>query len=154
MPEYCFDAFVAGANNQMAFAAAKAVAKNPGTAYNPLFLYGNVGLGKTHLMQAVGNEIMQQYPDKVVIYLPATKLIEEIVNALRSNKMDAFHRKIAKIDVLLIDDVQFLAGKDKTQEVLHDIFNDFQMRKKQIILSSDRPPKELSQIEPRLKSRF
>ena len=154
MPEYRFDAFVAGANNQMAFAAAKAVAKNPGTAYNPLFLYGNVGLGKTHLMQAVGNEIMQQYPDKVVIYLPATKLIEEIVNALRSNKMDAFHRKIAKIDVLLIDDVQFLAGKDKTQEVLHDIFNDFQMRKKQIILSSDRPPKELSQIEPRLKSRF
>lgn len=154
MPEYRFDAFVAGANNQMAFAAAKAVAMNPGTAYNPLFLYGNVGLGKTHLMQAVGNEIMQKYPDKVVIYLPATKLIEEIVNALRSNKMDAFHRKIAKIDVLLIDDVQFLAGKDKTQEVLHDIFNDFQMRKKQIILSSDRPPKELSQIEPRLKSRF
>lgn len=153
-PKYRFDAFVAGANNQMAFAAAKAVAATPGTAYNPLFLYGNVGLGKTHLMQAVGNEIMQNFPDKVVIYLPATKLIEEIVKALRSNKMEAFHKKIANIDVLLIDDVQFLAGKDKTQEVLHDIFNDFQMRKKQIILSSDRPPKELSQIEPRLKSRF
>ena len=105
-------------------------------------------------MQAVGNEIMQNYPDKVVIYLPATKLIEEIVTALRSNKMDAFHKKMATIDVLLIDDVQFLAGKDRTQEVLHDIFNDFHMRKKQIILSSDRPPKELSQIEPRLKSRF
>ena len=105
-------------------------------------------------MQAVGNEIMQNFPDKVVIYLPATKLIEEIVTALRSNKMDAFHKKMAPIDVLLIDAVQFLAGKDRTQEVLHDIFNDFHMRKKQIILSSDRPPKELSQIEPRLKSRF
>ena len=154
LPEYRFNTFVAGATNQMAFAAAKAVATAPWTAYNPLFLYGNVGLGKTHLMQAVGNEIMQNFPDKVVIYLPATKLIEEIVTALRSNKMDAFHKKMATIDVLLIDDVQFLAGKDRTQEVLHDIFNDFHMRKKQIILSSDRPPKELSQIEPRLKSRF
>ena len=148
------DNFIVGDNSKMAFNACLAVIENDIPVYNPLFIYGGSGLGKTHLMQAVGNEIMQQYPDKVVIYLPATKLIEEIVNALRSNKMDAFHRKIAKIDVLLIDDVQFLAGKDKTQEVLHDIFNDFQMRKKQIILSSDRPPKELSQIEPRLKSRF
>lgn len=154
LPEYRFDSFVAGANNQMAFAAAKAVSSAPWSAYNPLFLYGNVGLGKTHLMQAVGNEIMQNFPDKVVIYLPATKLIEEIVNALRSNKMDAFHKKMAEIDVLLIDDIQFLAGKDRTQEVLHDLFNDFHMKKKQIILSSDRPPKELTLIEPRLKSRF
>lgn len=138
----------------MAFAAAKSVAEKPGENYNPLFLYGNVGLGKTHLMQAVGNEIMQNYPEKVVIYLPTTKLIEEIVQALRSNKLEAFYKKMANIDVLLIDDIQFLAGKDKTQEIVHNLFNDFQMKKKQIILSSDRPPKELLHIEARLQSRF
>lgn len=153
-PSYRFDTFVAGANNQFAFSAAKAVADAPGTAYNPLFLYGNVGLGKTHLMQAVGNEIMQNFPEKVVIYLPATKLVEEIVQALRMNKMATLMKKFDEVDVLLIDDIQFLAGKDKTQEVFHNLFNDFHMKKKQVIISSDRPPKELLHIEPRLKSRF
>ncbi len=153
-PSYRFDTFVAGANNQFAFSAAKAVAETPGTAYNPLFLYGNVGLGKTHLMQAVGNEIMQNFPEKVVIYLPATKLVEEIVQALRMNKMANLMKKFDEVDVLLVDDIQFLADKDKTQEVFHNLFNDFHMKKKQVIISSDRPPKELLHIEPRLKSRF
>lgn len=153
-PRYRFDTFVSGSNNQFAFSAAKAVADAPGTAYNPLFLYGNVGLGKTHLMQAVGNEIMQNFPDKVVIYLPATKLVEEIVQALRANKMPNLMKKFDEVDVLLIDDIQFLADKDKTQEVFHNLFNDFHMKKKQVIISSDRPPKELIHIEPRLKSRF
>ncbi len=153
-PSYRFDTFVAGANNQFAFSAAKAVAETPGTAYNPLFLYGNVGLGKTHLMQAVGNEIMQNFPEKVVIYLPATKLVEEIVQALRMNKMTNLMKKFDEVDVLLVDDIQFLADKDKTQEVFHNLFNDFHMKKKQVIISSDRPPKELLHIEPRLKSRF
>ena len=153
-PNFRFDNFIPGANNQFAYSAAKAVAENPWTAYNPLFLYGNVGLGKTHLMQAIGNEIMQSDPKKVVIYLPATKLVEEIVQALRHNKMSNLMRKFDEVDVLLIDDIQFLADKDKTQEVFHNIFNDFHMKKKQVIISSDRPPKELLHIEPRLKSRF
>lgn len=153
-PSYRFDTFIAGGNNQFAFSVAKAVAEAPGTAYNPLFLYGNVGLGKTHLMQAVGNEIMQNFPEKVVIYLPATKLVEEIVQALRLNKMSNLTKKFDEVDVLLVDDIQFLADKDKTQEVFHNLFNDFHMKKKQVIISSDRPPKELLHIEPRLKSRF
>jgi chromosomal replication initiator protein len=153
-PSFRFDNFIAGANNQFAFSAAKAVAENPGTAYNPLFIYGNVGLGKTHLMQAIGNEITSNDPKKTAIYLPATKLVEEIVQALRQNKMNTLMRKFDDVDALLIDDIQFLADKDKTQEVFHNIFNDFHMKKKQVIMSSDRPPKELLHIEPRLKSRF
>ncbi|MFA5747874.1 MAG: chromosomal replication initiator protein DnaA [Candidatus Absconditabacterales bacterium] len=149
-----FDTFVSGENTRMAFASAKAVAENPGQVYNPLFLYGNVGLGKTHLMQAIGNQIMQENPEKVVLYLPTSKLVDEIITAVRSNKMSIFLQKIENVDVLLIDDVQFLANKERTQEIFHNIFNDFQMGKKQIILSSDRPPKELVNIEPRLKSRF
>lgn len=105
-------------------------------------------------MQAVGNEIMEKFPEKVVIYLPSTKLVEEIIQALRNNKMSSFHKKFENVDVLLIDDIQFIADKDKTQEVFHNLFNDFHMRKKQVIISSDRPPKELLHIEPRLKSRF
>lgn len=153
-PSFRFDNFIAWANNQFAFSAAKAVAENPWTAYNPLFIYWNVGLGKTHLMQAIWNEIIQNNPDKVIIYLPATKLVDEIVWALQHNKMSALMRKFDDVDALLIDDIQFLADKDKTQEIFHNIFNDFQSKKKQIIISSDRPPKELLHIEPRLKTRF
>lgn len=153
-PSFRFDNFIAGANNQFAFSAAKAVAENPWTAYNPLFLYGNVGLWKTHLMQAIGNEITANDSTKSAVYLPATKLIEEIIQSLRYNKLNNLYRKFDDVEVLLIDDIQFLADKDKTQEVFHNIFNDFQMKKKQIIISSDRPPKELLHIEPRLKSRF
>ena len=153
-PSFRFDNFVAWANNQFAFSAAKAVAENPWNAYNPLFIYWNVWLGKTHLMQAIWNEIIQNNPDKVIIYLPATKLVDEIVWSLQHNKMSTLMRKFDDVDTLLIDDIQFLAWKDKTQEIFHNIFNDFQAKKKQIIISSDRPPKELTQIEPRLKTRF
>ncbi|MDR2540608.1 MAG: chromosomal replication initiator protein DnaA [Candidatus Peribacteria bacterium] len=153
-PNFRFDNFVAGANNQFAFSAAKAVAENPGTAYNPLFIYGNVGLGKTHLMQAIGNEITANDPKKTAIYLPATKLVDEIVQAIRGNKLNTLMRKFDDVDALLIDDIQFLAGKDKTQEIFHNIFNDFHSKKKQVIMSSDRPPKELIDIESRLRSRF
>ena len=153
-PSFRFDNFVAWANNQFAFSAAKAVAENPWNAYNPLFIYWNVWLGKTHLMQAIWNEIISTQPDKVIIYLPATKLVDEIVQSLQHNKMSTLMRKFEDVDALLIDDIQFLAWKDKTQEIFHNIFNDFQSKKKQIIISSDRPPKELTQIEPRLKTRF
>ena len=153
-PSFRFDNFVAWANNQFAFSAAKAVADNPWNAYNPLFIYWYVGLGKTHVMQAIWNEIIQNNPDKVIIYLPATKLVDEIVWALQHNKMSTLMRKFDDVDALLVDDIQFLADKDKTQEVFHNIFNDFQTKKKQIIISSDRPPKELLHIEPRLKTRF
>lgn len=153
-PVFRFDTFVVGSATTIAFSAAKAVAEQPGTAYNPLFLYGNVGLGKTHLMQAIGNEIMGKYPEKVVVYFPATKLIDEIISATRTNKLQNLYKKFEGVDVLMIDDIQFLAEKEKTQEIFHTIFNDFQSQKKQVILSSDRPPKELLHIEPRLKSRF
>ena len=153
-PSFRFDNFVAWANNQFAFSAAKAVAENPWNAYNPLFIYWNVWLGKTHLMQAIWNEIISTQPEKVVIYLPATKLVDEIVQALQHNKMSTLMRKFDDVDALLIDDIQFLADKDKTQEIFHNIFNEFQLKKKQIIISSDRPPKELIHIEPRLKTRF
>ena len=153
-PSFRFDNFIAWSNNQFAFSAAKAVAENPWNAYNPFFIYWNVGLWKTHLMQAIWNEIIQNNPDKVIIYLPATKLVDEIVWALQHNKMTALMRKFEDVDALLIDDIQFLAWKDKTQEIFHNIFNDFHLKKKQIIISSDRPPKELTEIEPRLKTRF
>jgi len=153
-PKFTFDTFVVWATNNIAFSAAKAVAAKPWQSYNPLFLYGSVGLGKTHLMQAIGNDIMAKFPDKVVVYLPVTKLIDEIITAIKSNKLSNVLKKFDDVDVLLIDDVQFLADKDKTQEIFHNIFNDFQLKQKQIILSSDRPPKELVHIEPRLKSRF
>ena len=135
-PSFRFDNFIAWANNQFAFSAAKAVAENPWNAYNPLFIYGNVGLGKTHLMQAIWNDIILNNPDKVIIYLPATKLVDEIVWALQHNKMTTLMRKFDDVDALLIDDIQFLADKDKTQEIFHNIFNDFQSKKKQIIISS------------------
>ncbi len=153
-PKFTFDTFIVGSHNNIAFSAAKAAAEHPGEAYNPLFMYGNVGLGKTHLMQAIGNEIISKSPEKVVVYLPTSKLVDEIVTGVRGNKLSSLLKKFDEVDVLLIDDIQFIADKDKTQEIFHNIFNDFQMKKKQIILSSDRPPKELMHIEPRLKSRF
>ena len=153
-PSYRFDNFVAWSNNQFAFSAAKAVAENPWNAYNPLFIYWNVGLWKTHLMYAIWNEINSSHPDKVIVYLPATKLIDEIISAIQKKNLNSLMRKFDDVDVLLIDDIQFLAGKDRTQEIFHNIFNDFHSKKKQIIFSSDRPPRELTEIEPRLKTRF
>jgi len=153
-PIFRFDTFVVWSATTIAFSASKAVAEQPWLAYNPLFLYWNVGLGKTHLMQSIWNEIILKNPDKVVVYFPATKLIDEIISATRTNKLQNLYKKFEWVDVLMIDDIQFLAEKEKTQEIFHTIFNDFQSQKKQVILSSDRPPKELLHIEPRLKSRF
>jgi len=153
-PIFQFDSFVAWANNNFAFSAAKAVSENPGLVYNPLFLYGKVWLGKTHLMQAIWNSVITNMPEKVVLYLPTSKLVDEIITGIRKNKLSNLMRKLDEVDVLLIDDVQFLAWADKTQEIFHNIFNDFHMKKKQVILSSDRPPKELVNIAARLKSRF
>ena len=152
--KFMFDTFVAGSSSKMAFSAAQQTAEKPGLVYNPLFIYGQVGLGKTHLMQAIGNDIMRRYADKVVVYLPATKLIDEIVDATRKNKMHDLMQKLDNIDVLMIDDIQFIAEKEKTQEVFHNIFNDFQTKKKQIILTSDRAPRELTLLEERLRTRF
>ena len=129
-PSFRFDNFVAWSNNQFAFSAAKAVAETPWTAYNPLFIYWNVWLGKTHLMQAIWNEINSNNPEKVIIYLPATKLIDEIILAIQKRNLSSLMRKFDNVDVLLIDDVQFLAWKDKTQEIFHNIFNDFHLKKK------------------------
>lgn len=153
-PMFKFDSFISGSNSKFAFAASKAVAENPGKVYNPLFLYGNVWLGKTHLMQAIGNEIILTHPEKVVLYLPTVKLVDEIVSGIRNDKFKKLQQKLDNVDVLLLDDIQFLAWAEKTQEVFHHIFNDFYMKKKQIILSSDRPPKELVNITSRLRSRF
>lgn len=153
-PNFRFDNFIVWSNNNFAFSAAKAVSENPWITYNPLFLYWNVWLGKTHLMQAIWNEIIQNFPEKVAVYLPCTKLIDEIIDWIKKNKLSNLMTKFDNVDVLLIDDVQFLAWKDKTQEIFYNIFNDFHNKKKQVILTSDRPPKELTQIEPRLKSRF
>lgn len=151
---YTFNSLVIGAHNQMAASAAQAIAAKPGEAYNPFFVYGKVWLGKTHLMQAIGNRIMQDFPDKVVIYLPTSKLVDEIINGIRKNKLNHLMEKLDQVDVLLLDDIQFIAKKDKTQEIFHNIFNDFHMKNKQIIITSDRSPKELNDIAERLKSRF
>ena len=146
--------FVVGRENQLAHAAACAVADSPGGAYNPLFIYGGVGLGKTHLLQGAGNEIRKKFPNKTVVYLTAENFIAEVVDAIQKRKMDRVREKYRKIDILLIDDIQFFAGKSRTQEVFFHLFNDLYDAHKQMIFSSDKPPSELELTEERLKSRF
>ncbi len=154
-PRYLFDTFIAGSANELAFAAAHSVAQNPGgKEKNPLFFYGNVGLGKTHLMQAIGNHIIQNHPEKVVVYLPTSRLIDEIVEAMMKNRLSTLLRRFDEVDVLLLDDIQFLKGKEKTQEIFHNLFNEFINKNKQIVLTSDCPPRELGGIEARLITRF
>ncbi len=152
--KYNFDNYVIWATNELAASAGKAIAENPGEVYNPFFIYGDVGLGKTHLMQAIGNHIIDNQPEKVIVYLPSTKFIDKIIHAVRFNKLDHFKQKLEEVDVLMIDDIQFLAGKDKTQEIFHNIFNDFYAKGKQIVITSDESPKALTLLEPRLQSRF
>jgi len=152
--KYTFDNFVQGDGNVWALSAALAVSENLATTYNPLFIYGGPGLGKTHLLNAIGNQILENIPDARVKYIPAETFINDFLEHLRLGEMESFKRTYRSLDLLLIDDIQFLADKDKTQEVFHNLFNDFHMKKKQVIISSDRPPKELLHIEPRLKSRF
>ena len=153
-PRYTFENFIVGSFNELAYAAALAISENPGHIYNPLFIYGGVGLGKTHLMQAIGNKIADGPKKKKVKYIPSEKLISNIITAIRSNTMEAFKASLAPIDVLIIDDVQFIAGKIKTQEEFFHVFNSLYEKNKQIILSSDKPPNAIAELEERLRSRF
>ena len=153
-PRYTFDAFVIGAGNQFAHAAAQAVAERPSKAYNPLFLYGGVGMGKTHLMQAIGHEVKRRQPQAAICYLSSEKFTNEMINSLRYDRMTSFRDKFRNVDVLLIDDIQFLAQKERTQEEFFHTFNALHESLKQIVIASDRPPKELAEVEDRLRSRF
>jgi chromosomal replication initiator protein len=153
-PRYTFDAFVIGSGNQFAHAACHAVAERPSKAYNPLFLYGGVGMGKTHLMQAIGHEIKRLMPQAAICYVSSEKFTNEMINSLRYDKMTSFRDKFRNVDVLLVDDIQFLAQKERTQEEFFHTFNALHESMKQIVIASDRPPKELAEIEDRLRSRF
>jgi chromosomal replication initiator protein len=153
-PAFTFDSFVEGKSNQLARAASFQVAENPGTAYNPLFIYGGVGLGKTHLMHAVGNQILKNKPDAKIIYLHSERFVADMVKALQSNAMNDFKKFYRSVDALLIDDIQFFAGKDRSQEEFFHTFNALLEGDRQLILTSDRYPKEINGVEERLKSRF
>ena len=155
-PRYTFDSFVVGNNNRFAHAAALSVAEAPATAYNPLFIYGGVGLGKTHLMHAIGNKIIQNQPNTKILYVTSEQFINELINSIKdvNYKNELFRNKYRNIDVLLIDDIQFIAGKKMGQEEFFHTFNTLHQNGKQIIISSDKPPRDIPLLEERLKSRF
>ena len=151
---YTFDNFVIGENNELARAACYAVSQNPGTQYNPLFIYGDVGLGKTHLLQSIGNEIIRKDPNKNIIYISSEGFTTELVNSIKNQTIDKFKNKYEQADLLIIDDIQFISGKEKTQDIFFHIFNSLYQLNKQIVISSDRPPSHIQILEDRLRSRF
>ncbi|MCX6779655.1 MAG: chromosomal replication initiator protein DnaA [Candidatus Magasanikbacteria bacterium] len=153
-PKYTFDNFVVGKGSELAFTAAKAVADRPGESYNPLFIYGGVGLGKTHLLQAVANELLRKNPQTNIMYVSAEKFTNDFITSLRTGSSRDFQNRYRLIDALLIDDIQFIAGKDASQESFFHTFNELHQANKQVILTSDRPPKAIPALEDRLKSRF
>lgn len=153
-PKYTFNSFIVGTSNELAYAASLAVTKNLGKTYNPLLIYGGTGLGKTHLLQAIGNEVLSKFPGKKIKYLSSEKFTNEFIDALKNKDTNTFKDKYRKADVLIIDDVQFLANKEQTQEEFFHTFNELHEKNKQIILSSDQPPRSITTINDRLRSRF
>ena len=153
-PKYTFESFVVGGGNRFAHAAALAVAESPAEAYNPLFIYGGVGLGKTHLMQAIGHFVHQEDPGKKILYMTSESFTNELISAIQQKKTYEFREKIRKVDILMVDDIQFIAGRESTQQEFFNTFNELHNNNKQIILTSDKPPKDIQRLEERLCSRF
>lgn len=153
-PKYVFNSFVVGAHNKLAHAVAEAVVAELGTAYNPVFIYGPTGVGKTHLMQSIGNEVLERYPDKKVMYVSIEQFLNELIESIRTKNKDTFRKKYREIDLLIIDDIQFVETYELTQEELFNTFNALYLANKQIIIASDRPPKDIKNLTSRLRSRF
>ncbi len=153
-PKYVFESYVVGKGSELAYAAAQAVVNKPGEAYNPLFIYGGVGLGKTHLLQAIGNSILKNNPEANIVYVSAEKFSNDFIQSVQEGKAKDFQNRYRNVDLLLIDDIQFIAGKDRTQESFFHTFNELHQQNKQVVLTSDRPPKAIPMLEDRLKSRF
>ncbi|MFA6422484.1 MAG: chromosomal replication initiator protein DnaA [Candidatus Buchananbacteria bacterium] len=153
-PKYTFAHFIVGKNNELAHAASLAVSKNLGTAYNPLFIYGGVGLGKTHLMQAIGHKVLSDNPKAKILYVSCEKFTNDYISAIQNNRASEFEAKYRMVDLLLIDDIQFISGKERTQEAFFHTFNELHQSNKQVVISSDRPPKSIPALEHRLVSRF
>jgi chromosomal replication initiator protein len=153
-PKYNFETFVVGKGSELAYAASQAVVSRPGTSYNPLFIYGGVGLGKTHLIQAIGNELLKKNPATTIMYVSAEKFSNDFIASIKEGEAKEFQNRYRHIDLLLIDDIQFIAGKDRTQESFFHTFNELHQQNKQVVLTSDRPPKAIPALEDRLKSRF